>query len=232
LENETEFECPNCGEMVYQELFACPKCGLVFHPLDEDDDEQPEASGGFGAAQPVGFSLGAVAAGWVVSAGVAFFISYIVSSLLPGVSAAGRVFLFLAGPLGALLGGMVAAHLAGQRLVLHGLGVGLLSMGSAYLLEAVRRDLAADPLITETIVSWAVILAAGPLGARLLGLKLPALAGSGTSEKRLYNTLLARVRYDKETAERLIDFERRRLPNASRAVWVERAVERLEHDRR
>jgi hypothetical protein len=232
MSQESEFECPNCGEMVYQELFACPKCGLVFHPLDEDDDDVSPPD----AAVEEGFSPGAVFAGWVVSAGLAFLLNVLVSSLWPVSSTPpfGRAVLFISGPLGALAGGALAARLAPGRPAWHGLGVAAASLVSAYLLEAVRRDLSADPLTTAILASWALILTAGPLGAvlptRLSGMRLPSSRAG--RERRLYNTLLMRVRHDPATADRLIDLERSRFPNRTRAQWIENAIERIDRDRR
>jgi hypothetical protein len=234
LNQDSEIECPSCGEAVYQELFACPNCGLVFHPL-EDEDEVAE-KGLADGRETEGFSLGAAAAGWVVSAGIAFLFNVLVGSLWPvnAPPAGGQLLLFLAGPLGALAGGALAAHLASGWPLRHGLAVACASLASAYLLEAVRRDLTTDPLTAAALFSWALILAAGPLGAWLPGqlsnLHLPSRGGR--NEKQLYNTLLMRVRYDPATAERLIEFERRRLPTARRAAWIENAIERLDHDRR
>jgi hypothetical protein len=234
LNQDSEIECPSCGEVVYQELFACPNCGLVFHPLEEEDEEAQIGSAA--SREPEGFSIGAAAAGWVISAGIAFLFNALVGSLWPvsDPPPGGELLLFLAGPLGALAGGALAAHLASGWPLRHGLAVAFASLASAYLLEAVRRDLSTDPLTSAALFSWGLILAAGPLGAwlpsQLSGLNLPS--PGGRKEKHLYNTLLMRVRYDPATAERLIDFERRRLPAARRTTLIENAIERLDRDRR
>jgi hypothetical protein len=36
---ENEIECPRCGESVCHELTRCPECGLIFYPLDEDEEQ-------------------------------------------------------------------------------------------------------------------------------------------------------------------------------------------------
>ena len=46
----------------------------------------------------------------------------------------------------------------------------------------------------------------------------------------LYNGLLRKVGGDRETVERLIDFERQRQPNATRFVWLQNAERRWEKD--
>jgi hypothetical protein len=46
----------------------------------------------------------------------------------------------------------------------------------------------------------------------------------------LYNDLLRKTGGDRAAVERLIDFERQRLPNATRTQWLENAVMRWEED--
>jgi hypothetical protein len=52
------------------------------------------------------------------------------------------------------------------------------------------------------------------------------------SEARLYRELLIQTRGDREVAERLIDFERRRAPELNRAQLCRNALDRLKYDRR
>lgn len=51
-------------------------------------------------------------------------------------------------------------------------------------------------------------------------------------EEDRFEILVARCRHDRELAERLVDGERGRRPDAARAIWIERAIERLADDRR
>ncbi len=55
---------------------------------------------------------------------------------------------------------------------------------------------------------------------------------SGLRANRLYDQLLRRVRMDRETADRLVEYERRRTPSASREALVRNALDRLNRDRR
>lgn len=50
--------------------------------------------------------------------------------------------------------------------------------------------------------------------------------------RRLYQNLLRRSRFNPDLADRLIDFERRRTPNANRETLIRNALERLERDNR
>ena len=61
---------------------------------------------------------------------------------------------------------------------------------------------------------------------------LANLFGGGSREARLYRDLVRRLRGDREAAERLIDLEQRRLPNAGRAAWIDNALWRLQRDNR
>jgi hypothetical protein len=51
-------------------------------------------------------------------------------------------------------------------------------------------------------------------------------------QKNYYEKLLARVKHDREPAERLIEFERKKAPDASIEELCKRAIERLEWDNR
>lgn len=55
---------------------------------------------------------------------------------------------------------------------------------------------------------------------------------SSGKETQLYKSLLQRSQGDRKQVERLIDYERRRSPNSSRADILQRAIDRWERDRR
>ncbi|MFB2898381.1 hypothetical protein ACE1CI_36150 [Aerosakkonemataceae cyanobacterium BLCC-F50] len=55
--------------------------------------------------------------------------------------------------------------------------------------------------------------------------------GNG-KEIQLYNSLLQRSQGDRKQVDRLIDYERRRSPNSSRADLLQSAIDRWERDRR
>jgi hypothetical protein len=129
-------------------------------------------------------------------------------------------------PLGALLGGYWAGQQRATFAWLYGLFAVGLEILAAFLLRAVPGSpipivlaLAFGPLAAE-------VSARGGIRGLNLGGRLPG------REERLYQTLLMRVRQDRYTAERLIDFERRRAPNAPRARLIADAIERIDRDRR
>lgn len=228
----SEFECPNCGERVHTDLLVCPKCGLHFYAGDREETTGDETS-----EYRSGISIWAIAAGWVVSTAVAFIINLFVSRIWANDPSAllATILLFLAAPLGGLAGGYLAARLAGNRVLWHGLGVSVLSLASAFVLEAYWHDLAVEPLSILTLASWVLMLIMGPLGGwfwlSLAGLtRFPQMEKQ--NDRQQYQDLLARVRHNIDTAERLIDYERRRSPNATRAQWIDSALSRLDRDNR
>lgn len=56
--------------------------------------------------------------------------------------------------------------------------------------------------------------------------------GDALDQASLYNDLLLKVGGDRDTVERLIDYESQRLPNATRKAWLENAIQRWEADNR
>jgi len=54
--------------------------------------------------------------------------------------------------------------------------------------------------------------------------------GDALDQAVLYNDLLQKIGGDRATVERLIDFERQRLPRATRMVWLKNAIQRWERD--
>ena len=227
-----EIECPNCGETVYAEALTCPKCGLHFYA-----DELSGPAGAETRSPEREISLSAILAGWLVSAGAAFLINFFASRIWSpqALNSAGRAVVLIAGPLGSLAGGYLSARMSGRRVLLHGFVVSILSLLTASLIETYWYDLFNEPLRLITVAGWALMLLSGPAGAWLWARMVKALefpAPAHPHEQRLYLDLLARVRHDIDTAERLIDLERRRNPSASRLVWIQYAIERINHDRR
>ena len=129
-------------------------------------------------------------------------------------------------PLGALLGGYWAGQQRSERAWLYGLFAVLLELLAAYLLSGLPAS--PIPLVLTLVFGplAAEVAARGGLRGLNLGGRLPG------REDRLYQTLLMRVRQDRYTADRLIDFERRRAPNAPRAKLIADAIERIDRDRR
>jgi hypothetical protein len=56
------------------------------------------------------------------------------------------------------------------------------------------------------------------------------LFNQSLKQAALQNDLLHKVGGDRETVERLIEFERQRLPVANRTTWLQNAIQRWEQD--
>jgi hypothetical protein len=58
------------------------------------------------------------------------------------------------------------------------------------------------------------------------------LFGAAINQAELFNNLLLKVGGERVAAERLIDFERRQMPDGNRLRWIENAIQRWEQDNR
>src|SRR5512136_564517 len=58
------------------------------------------------------------------------------------------------------------------------------------------------------------------------------LFGTAINQAELFKNLLSKVGGDRAAAERLINFERQQAPQGNRILWLERAIQRWEHDNR
>lgn len=58
------------------------------------------------------------------------------------------------------------------------------------------------------------------------------LFGAALNQADLFDALLRKVGGDRNTAERLIEYERTLLPNGSRLAWIKNAIARWERDNR
>ena len=56
--------------------------------------------------------------------------------------------------------------------------------------------------------------------------------GDGLDQAVLYNDLLQKVRGDRATVERLVEFEQEQEPNGTRRIWLQNAIERWDRDNR
>jgi hypothetical protein len=72
----------------------------------------------------------------------------------------------------------------------------------------------------------------GNLFRQLTGQPHPAeeLFSQSLKQAAHYNDLLQKVGGDREAVERLIEFERQRLPGASRITWLQNAIRHWEQD--
>ncbi len=234
--DDNTYECPTCGATVYPEMTRCPHCGQTMYPEDVPEESITESN-----TQP-GWAayLGAVLVGWMVAAGVLFLINFIVARFVtpPLIGGIARFILFLAAPLGAALGGFMAASLVGRNVKVMGAVIGALSIPVSLLLAThwtrVSLSFLLDPWILGTCL---LTILAGVFGGWL---RASFNRGADWQEKwkirgwedMLYQDLLRKVRFNGSTADRLIEFERKQNPEASRLEQIQNAIARLDRDNR
>jgi hypothetical protein len=234
--DDNTFECPNCGATVYPEMIRCPHCGQTMYP--EDEPEITRSQEGSGAGWVV--TLGAVLVGWMISAGFMFIIHFIVARFAtpPLVNWLFRFVLFLATPLAAAVGGYVSASLVRKTAGLLGGIVGLLSIPVSLLLATHWVHVSASFLLNPWILGTGLLtVLAGFFGDWLHS----AFTRSKDWQEKwkirgwedmLYQDLLRKVRFNGSAADRLIEYERRQKPDASRLELIKNAIERWEKDNR
>ena len=234
-----QIECTNCGEPIDLSLTQCPHCGMYIYPLEgeeqhweESQDQQPPTKIGL-LAHSVGLLMGSGLTAILISV-----LSYIaVRSLVLTQDNATSILIAISSCIlfGSLIGGYLAGRFARTRFLLHGLLTGAFNL-VALMLLSIREF--------GSLLSWMWLVPAGGLslavgyaGARLAlrhmreelvkELFTPVL-----DQADLYSDLLEKVRFDHQTAERLIEHERGRTPEASRTTLIQNAIRRWERDNR
>jgi hypothetical protein len=232
---DNEIECPRCGASVYYELTRCPECGLNFYPsegsaFEEDVPEPPSWLGKIGI-YPV-----AVVLAWLASA-MAFFLIHFISGSFTGWVESALVLriIFLIADLAISLGaGYLAGALADENQIAHGLASGILISATRILFEAFWYDLDSSGIFTPwMLLAWGMIMMGvwiGALLARNRSLRVDHILFE--SHDQPYSELLTMVGYDRDIAERLIDYERQRSPTANRKIWLKNAISRWNRDNR
>ncbi len=234
--DDNTYECPNCGARIYPEMTRCPQCGQNMYPEDE-----PEVAQGV-APETTGWItfVGAILIGWMVASGIALVLHFVVAGFVSPANLGwvGKVILFISGPFGTLTGGYLCGIISRQRQKLLGGTVGILSLPVSVLLIThwyeVTLSLVLSPVV---LIAAALSILAGVAGGWLNEL---FSEGSDWKEKwrvrgwedLLYQDLLRKVRFNGSIADRLIDYERKQDPGASRLKLIQNAIERWERDNR
>jgi hypothetical protein len=232
--DDNTFECPKCGAKIYPEMTRCPQCGQNMYPEDEESllNEAGYATAGWST------TLGGVLVGWMIAAGIALILNFVVAtfvspSMLGGL---GKSILVLAGLVGALVGGYVCAGVARQHPKLLGGVVGAITLPVLVLLATHWMEVTAGFLFSPTVLLAGLLtILAGLLGGWLNARFSQISDGKEKSpvhgwEDLLYQDLLHKVRFNRSTADRLIAYERKQDPQASRLKLIQNAIERWERD--
>jgi uncharacterized SAM-binding protein YcdF (DUF218 family) len=136
------------------------------------------------------------------------------------------------------VGGYVSAAIGKQKPILLGGWIGLLSLPVAVLLTTRWVEVTPDLLLNPWILgASALVVFAGIVGGWLNQnyTQNPDLKEKWRVhgwEDLLYQDLLRKVRFNGSTADRLIEHERQRAPQATRLKLIQNALERWERDNR
>jgi hypothetical protein len=204
------------------------------------EDEQPSQDEAVIETGSRGLTLGAMLVGWLIAAGIAILLHFILASLIgPAIlGPVGKTILFLAGPLGSLVGAYVGAGMARQHSKLLGVVVGILTLPMLMLLATHWVEVTPNFLLSPfALITSMLTLIAGIGGGWLNG---QFTQDSDWKEKwrvrgwedLLYQDLLRKVRFNGSAADRLIDYERKQDPQANRLKLIQSAIERWERDNR
>jgi hypothetical protein len=222
-------ECPNCGAWVYQELTRCPECGWNLYPPGESDEPGDGLITSRGVTYTYSFLIG-----WLAAGAVVFLVYWGISQVFVDnqLTWIGRLILTIGSLLGALVGGYIGAATAKRSPRFVGFVISIFTILSVLLFETRWSDVNLSNLLRPfPLLEAALIILAGVTGgmlfewlesrAELEGHSLPA-------EDSLYKELLVRVRYDWDVADRLIEFERKKYPTATRVELIQRALDSIE----
>jgi len=113
--------------------------------------------------------------------------------------------------------------------------VGLVSVGIALVI--LLREWGTVLPFPGVILGWLLILTASLGGAKtaenmLQKATLESLFVVPLTEENLYQDLFVKTGYDHEVAQRLIEYERQRAPQATRFELIRNAIQRWERDNR
>ncbi len=234
--DDNTFECPQCGARIYPEITRCPQCGQNMYPEDEEAETGGERAGSLNR----GASLGGIVTGWLVAGGSAVIIHFIVGSLATPITlgTGTRLILLLAGPIGALAGGYVGAGLTRRNSALIGGLVGVLCLPISALLATHWVKVTPNLLLSSVILGEAALIILAGVAGGWLNRKFTQDVDWQEKwkvrgwEDLLYQDLLRKVRFNGSIADRLIDYERKQEPQASRLKLIQNAIERWERDNR
>jgi len=238
---DNDIECVHCGEIFPMNLNRCPNCGVSLYEPD-DEIELPASDPVFSSLSlPKNLRLGmALFLGWLTSGMLAFMIYVIAKSILENgtnTPTSGLIVTLLSTSIGAFAGGFAAFRIALQKPLFYTLFVGLFTMGIAILLYSNELHNALTFIFPRDPLLWLPLLLvtyAGVFTARKIMRDYVEsyIFQKPVKESDLYLNLLTRVQGDHETVERLIEYERKRLPHADRVAWLRNAIERWELDNR
>ena len=235
---DDRIECPHCGHSFYHELNRCPNCRRsVYHP----ETDRPESVGPAFGVDPlesdasdsalerfrplVGVGLGLVlnvAAGSLL---FALFSRFLGELATPWALAALPVSTFAAA-----YAAEIYTEMWPRRI---GLLVGLCSLPLLYLLSI--STIEPPEGFNAVLIPFGLLTGLSGYGAGVLvqRQRLELLTDqlfTLPDEEQLLQSLLQKVNFEREAAERLIEYERQYALNGTRATLIMNAISRWERD--
>jgi predicted nucleic-acid-binding Zn-ribbon protein len=234
--DENTFDCPKCGAKIYPEMTRCPQCGQEMYPEDEETGTSESGTDTLNW----GSTLGALLIGLLIASGIALILHFIVASFVSPsmLGGFGKTVLFLSGPLGSLVGGFVCASIAKVHPKLVGGIVGVLSLPVMVLLATHWIQITPTLLFSLWSLGIGVLIVLSGVCGGWLNLRFSQNDGWQEQwkvrgwEDLLYQDLLRKVSFNGPIADRLIEYERKQQPEASRLKLIQNAIERWERDNR
>lgn len=232
--DDNTYECPNCGYKILPEMTRCPRCGQNMYP---DDNDPAQAVVDKPAPDWVA-TLGPLLIGWMIAAGIATIVHFVVAAFVrpAQLGGAGEAILLAAGPCGAFVGAIVCTGLARRHYRSMGAVVGMLTLPVVVLLATHWVMVTPQLLFSlgSVLVGFITVLA-GAAGGAMSQTFSPENDWKGKFRVRgwedlLYQDLLRKVRFNGSAADRLIEYERKQDPSATRLKLIQNAIERWERD--
>jgi hypothetical protein len=216
-------------------MLRCPQCGQDMYPEEDSlsSEAEPAASGWIANA-------GGVLIGWMVAAGIALLVHFIISAFVPPglLRWPTQAILYVSGPVGTFVGGYICGVIAKQHTRWLGGLIGVLSLPVVVLLSTYWVHVSLSVLFSPWMVLLGVLTILGGVAG---GWLCATLSQGGDWKERwrvkgwedlLYQDLLRKVRFNGAAADRLIEFERKQNPEATRLQLLQSAIERWEKDNR
>ena len=233
IDSDNELECPHCGATFHYELTRCPNCGVnIYFPEDEEDGEFSQAFSSF--VDSYRLPLG-ILAGWIAAIALSFslYLPIRFAFTAPQPQYVLYAIVVVCTAVGTFAGGFGAVRVAKEHAILNALLIGLVGIGIVIvILLREWRTVLPFPSVT---LGWLLILGAGYAGAKvaeklLQKVTVETLFVVPPTEENLYQDLFIKVGYDHNIAKRLIEYERQRMPQATRSQLIRSAIQRWERD--
>jgi hypothetical protein len=230
VEHDDGIECPKCGAYIRVTQSICPHCGLNLYPTDYNHQELIEGVD----SGSLSLSLQAILIGWLAG-GFVFFILHLLLRSLIAAQANQEIIISSISVLGGLISGLVTGFIINEKPACHGIFVGCLTVGTDILFDFYWHNVGEEGFINlGSAITWIMIVFCAIVGS-IFAYHSPFSTKTyefPEDEYSIYRDLLSRVQNDPNVVERLVEFERTKIPHADRIVLMKNALQRWKRDNR